>query len=96
MKSLLFICLFIYCSDGAMGQDYNEYATVDEKAFRIPDTITNSTASIAAYIQSNFVTEKEKLRAIYTWVTANIRYDTDSMYYKKWGETAEESRREAS
>ena len=73
-----------------MGQDYNEYATVDEKAFRIPDTITNSTASIAAYIQSNFITEKEKLLAIYTWVTANIRYDTDSMYYKKWGESAEE------
>lgn len=45
---------------------------------------TYSTVSIARFIQSNFKTDREKFRAIYTWVTTNIEYDTDSMYAINW------------
>jgi len=88
MKWLLLICLFI-CGFVAKSQDFNEYAYIDTKALQMPETETYSTSSIANYIQNNFHTDKEKLRAIYTWITANIHYNKDSMYYKFWGEDPE-------
>jgi hypothetical protein len=53
--------------------------------YYIPSSQTYSTTSIANFVQSNFKTNREKLSAIYAWVTANIRYDKDSMYNINWG-----------
>ncbi len=89
MKWLLLICLFACCGTVVNAQDFNNYAYIDSKALRIPEAETYSTSSIANYIQGNFNTDKEKLRAIYTWITANIRYNKDSMYYRFWGEDPE-------
>src|SRR5665647_1467877 len=90
MKPLLFLCLYICCSPILKGQDFNDFAAIDHKALHIPATETYSTASIAGYVQSNFKTDREKLRAIYTWVITNIRYDTDSMYHINWSMYPEE------
>lgn len=56
-----------------------------QAAYYIPFSQTSSTTSIANFVQSNYKTDREKLGAIYAWVTANIRYDKDSMYNINWG-----------
>ncbi len=88
MKFLL-ICLFACYGTVINAQDFNNYTYTDVKAIRIPETETYNTSSIANYIQTNFTTEKDRLRAIYTWITSNIRYNKDSMYYSFWGEDPE-------
>ncbi|MEP7110241.1 MAG: transglutaminase domain-containing protein [Ferruginibacter sp.] len=84
MKLLLFLCFYIYCGPILRGQGFNDFAGIDRKAGNIPAGETYSTSSIAGYVQSNFKTDLEKLRAIYTWVITNIRYDKDSMYHINW------------
>jgi hypothetical protein len=80
LLSYLLVCFALVVKS----QDYNSY-TSGNKALYIPETETYSTTSIANYLQSNFKTDKEKLLAAYFWVTANIRYDRDSMYNINWG-----------
>ena len=71
----------IICFTGVLqGQDAHEFVLKDPRAVYIPLHHTYSTAFISSYINSAFKTEREKLLAIYSWVTTNIRYDTDSMY----------------
>lgn len=89
MKRLICFCLLIICLSSATAQLFDEYGYVDAKALRMPDSITFSTAGIAGYIQSNFKTETEKFRAAYTWITSNINYNKDSMYFRFWGEDPE-------
>lgn len=89
MKWLLLICLFTCCGTVVNAQGFTNYSYIDSKALRIPEEETYSTSSIANYIQGNFTTDIEKLRAIYTWITSNIRYNKDSMYYRFWGEDPE-------
>ena len=70
----LFILLCFACLTGTgYAQGMNEYTGIN-----IPVSQTNSTADIASYIKKNFNTESEKVRAIYSWVTANMKYDKDS------------------
>ena len=80
MKILFLIWLFLLSSFMIKGQGFTELITVDTKAANIPMAETYSTASIARFVMANYTTEKEKLRAIYSWVTYNIRYDSDSVY----------------
>jgi hypothetical protein len=89
MKPLLLICLLAWYGTVTKAQGDNEYSWIDANALHIPETETYSTSSIANYIQGNFNTDKEKIRAIYTWITSNIRYNKDSMYYRFWGEDPE-------
>jgi Transglutaminase-like superfamily len=90
MKPLFFLCFYICCSPVVKGQDFNEFASIDRKVLNIPAAETYSSASIAGYVQSNFKTDLEKLRAIYSWVITNIRYDTDSMFPINWSLEHEE------
>jgi hypothetical protein len=84
MKHLLFACILLACTT-AGSQDYSGFSWVDQRAIAIPAAETVTTTAIANYINHHFSTEKEKFRAIYSWVTANIRYNTDSMYSINWG-----------
>ncbi|MEO5891498.1 MAG: transglutaminase domain-containing protein [Ferruginibacter sp.] len=90
MKALLFICLYICCSSIVKGQGFSDLTWVDRRALSIPTAKTYSADSIASYMQLNFKTDLEKTRAIYTWVTTNIRYDTDSMFPINWSLEQEE------
>ena len=60
--------------------EVNEYASIDTKALQLPDSLAKTTVSIAAYMNLNFKTEKEKSRAIFIWITSNIQYDVENMY----------------
>ena len=84
MKQWLFLCLALCYTSILKSQDNNEFASIDKKILGIPKTDTYSSDSIARFVRSNFKTDKEKFRAIYTWVTTNIKYDTDSMYAINW------------
>ena len=77
MKSLLFLALLIGVARVGMAQ-------------YIPVAQTYSSSAIANYVQQNYTTDRQKLKAIYHWVTTNIRYDTDSMYNINWGKEPEE------
>ncbi|GIZ07306.1 hypothetical protein FUMI01_00330 [Flavobacterium sp. UMI-01] len=45
----------------------------------IPADFTTTTAYIANYIQANFKTDEDKLRAVFYWTTTNIHYDVKNM-----------------
>ena len=64
----------------AKSQDSKQYGYIDKIILSIPVSETNSTSGIASYINSNFDTELEKVRAIHTWLALNISYDKDSVY----------------
>lgn len=83
-RGIIFLCLFIDFFFIVKAQ--NEYAAIDDKMKNIPQSSTKTTAGIADYINANFSTQSEKSRAVYIWVTENIRYDIENMfkpvYYK--------------
>ena len=58
----------------------NQYAKLDSKALRLPDSLTASTDKIARYINAQFNGSAEKTRAIFIWVANNIQYDVDNMF----------------
>lgn len=82
MKNLFFFLLLIAFCSGSSGQFTTNYS------LQIPISNTYSSAAIAEYITSNFKTDRDKIEAAYSWVTANIRYDKDSMYNINWGPDA--------
>ena len=56
----------------------------------IPPSQTSTSAGIAGFINSHFSTNEEKIVAIYSWLTANIKYDADSIHYVVLDEDNEE------
>lgn len=87
---MVLITLNICMAGSAMGQYFNEFAVIDQKVNQIPREVTYATTSIAGYIRENFKTERERVRAIYTWVITNLKYDTDSMYHINWSMYSDE------
>ncbi len=84
MKQILILCLVAFCMNHVIAQGSSDLSYVDSRALNIPEVETHSTSTIADYINNNFKTDGEKFRAIYTWVTANIKYNKDSMYIINW------------
>ena len=56
----------------------------------IPSSQTATSAGIAAYINAHYSNNEEKIAAIYSWLTNNIRYDADSIHYVILDEDNEE------
>lgn len=92
MKLIKFIILFILTAQTNFAQKaiVNEFSAIDKKALQLPDSLTKNTDLIASYITSNFVTDKDKSRAIFIWVASNIRYDIDNMFAINFYEKMEE------
>ena len=76
MRLLLVIVCFIFYTLPINAQ----IGRIERTILSIPDSETNTTNDIAAYIKSHFKTDDEKIRAIYTWVTNNIKYDKNSIH----------------
>lgn len=70
MKCLLLYCLLLspFCM----------------QAQHIPDSVTYSPEKFAGYLQARFTGRSSQLNALYSWITANIRYDKDSAMYFNW------------
>lgn len=82
MKLTKLTLLFILTTQAIFAQKttLNEFSAIDKKALQLPDSLTKTTDQIAGYINSNFVTDKDKSRAIFIWVASNIQYDIENMY----------------
>lgn len=74
------ILLFFFCCIHPLKAQDNEYSNIDRIALAIPASQTNTTKDIADYIKANFDTDSKRIRAVYTWVTNNIKYDKDSIH----------------
>jgi len=74
--SLIFILSFITI----LNAQNRKIRSVDKSILSIPDSLTTSTKGIAGYINSNYRTEENKLRAVFIWITENIQYDIENMY----------------
>src|SRR5687768_12969717 len=78
MRQMIFLSLFLYSVGLSRAQKFNELRDIDNLVINIPDSEAKSTDRIAEYIRSRFNSDRKKVGAIYSWVTANIRYDRDS------------------
>lgn len=70
----------VLLSQFGFGQTSANYSYVDSKMVSIPENLTTTTSKIADYINSNFISQDDKIRAVYYWITANISYDVPNMY----------------
>lgn len=93
MKLIKITILLLVISKSIIAQKsvvINEYAAIDKKALLIPDSLTKTTSRIAEYINLNFKTENEKVRAAFIWVASNIQYDIENMYSLNFYEKKDE------
>jgi hypothetical protein len=79
MKMLL-IAAFMFVSIHLWAQKSTGYARVGRIMLQIPDSSTNTADGIARYINSKFVSQTEKSRAVFIWIVRNISYSFDSMF----------------
>ena len=71
MKKLLFLLVIIYSSILTA----QKYDTLDQKVKSYPSF--NDINHLAIRIQNDFTNDDEKVRAIYTWIAHNIKYDVE-------------------
>lgn len=86
MKKLLLVLIFLF-SIFIYGQTQVGYALIDKKIDVIPQEYNTSTAAIAKYINANFKTENDKIRAVFYWTSSNISYDVKNMFVVNYDET---------
>ena len=89
MKNI-YLVLFFFISVMSFGQVNTGYSLVDAKMAVIPASSTTSTDAIAKYINSNFKTETDKIRAVFYWTASNISYDVANMFAVNFNETEQE------
>ena len=89
MKNL-FLVLSVFFSILIYGQANVGYTLIDKKIAAIPASSTASTEAIANYINSNFKTENEKIRAAFYWTASNISYDVPNMLKQNYSLSAQQ------
>ncbi len=74
MKAI-FLFLIFFLSISIFGQSNEANLLIDKKIDAIPENLNNSTTSISEYIDVNFKTDYDKIRAVYYWTVSHISYD---------------------
>lgn len=72
--------VLVFCSLFVNAQKPSTTVTTDKKALQVPDSLTKTSAGIANYISTNFLSQKEKAGAIFIWITNNISYDIENAF----------------
>jgi len=80
MKFKILLILFLSFNTILNAQQRKKFTSVDRSILSIPDSLTTSTQDIANYINSNFVSEQNKARAVFIWIAENIQYDMENMF----------------
>lgn len=75
IKKFLLISL---CIISLTGTAQSDFSNIDEYSKHIPDSLTTY-PEIADYLTQNLSTDIEKARAIYIWISHNIRYDINQI-----------------
>jgi transglutaminase/protease-like cytokinesis protein 3 len=89
MKNIVSLLIFLI-SVFAFSQGSINYGIIDTKIKAIPDEDVNSIESIASYINANFKTENDKIRAVFFWTASNISYDVANMFAVNLEETPQD------
>ena len=89
MKNI-YILLFSLCPILNFGQANVGYTLVDAKMNAIPASATVSTDAIVNYINANFKTDNDKIRAAFYWTASNMSYDVKNMLNQNPVETSQE------
>ena len=89
MKNIFLVFTFLF-SVLSLGQTKVNYTLIDKKMEAIPNSDTNSTDLVAKYINANFKTESDKIRAVFYWTSSNISYDVKNMFVVNFGETPQD------
>lgn len=58
----------------------SEFELIDKHALNTPKSVEQSLEKLAAYLIAPAKNDREKVRAIYRWITNNIAYDDDSLF----------------
>lgn len=88
MKNI-YLILSLFISVLSFGQNQTDYTLIDNQISTIPNSSSNSTKAIANYINSNFKTDNDKIRAVFYWTASNISYDVANMFSSNSAETSE-------
>ncbi|MGO4817583.1 transglutaminase domain-containing protein [Flavobacterium sp. W22_SRS_FP1] len=86
MKNISLV-FFLFFSLLSFGQINSEYAPIDAKMAAVSDDSSASIATIGTYINTNFKTDKDKIRAAFYWTASNISYDVANMFTVSSDET---------
>jgi hypothetical protein len=78
MKPVFAFTILFLCAHVAAAQDY---FAAQKKYVNIPSSQTKTSDGIASYINAHYHTDEDKISAIYSWITSNIKYDADSIHY---------------
>lgn len=78
------VAMFFAVNAAAWADDYSR---IDSHALNTPSSAEESIRSLAEYLIQPATNDREKARAIYRWVTANISYDTDAYFSGNHGST---------
>ena len=89
MKNIFLVFTFLF-SVLSLGQAKVNYTLIDKKMEAIPSSSEHSTDSIAKYINANFKTESDKIRAVFYWTASNISYDVKNMFAVNFEETPQD------
>lgn len=89
MKNIYLIFSFFF-TILSFGQVNAGYALIDKKMSAISASSDNSTEAIAKYINGNFKTDTDKIRAVFYWTASNISYDVANMLTVNFNETPQE------
>lgn len=89
-----FLLLSCFCSFLVLGQKKQKiqknYNLIDAKMDKMPVGFAQSMDSISTYIENNFQTESDKIRAVFYWTAKTISYDADNMFEVKFDESLQE------
>lgn len=89
MRNFLILIVLIF-SNFVVAQNPTEYDLIDKKMDEIPSNMESTTSSIASYIETNFTSTEDKIRAAFYWTASNISYDVENMLNQKPNQTPQE------
>lgn len=80
LKIIVLFILFLCFQNTGITQSKRDFIRIDEIMRQMPDSLTSNTENIANYINSNFFTQSEKVRAVFYWIAENISYDYNNLF----------------
>jgi hypothetical protein len=89
MKSI-YLLFSLFFSILSFGQTIANYTDVDTKMAAIPNNATVTTDAISNYINTNFKSDTDKIRAVFYWTASNITYDIKNMFTQNPEETSQD------
>jgi transglutaminase/protease-like cytokinesis protein 3 len=74
-------------SDFRSDKNY-DYSAIDRYALKAPSSSESSIPSLASYLFKTAENDKEKVRAIFRWITSRISYDTAAFFSGSYVDTS--------